>query len=715
MTARVTSLRFEHRPAGEAAFGLGERAPRLSWIASDAPDGWTQAAYEVEIIRTPWAGESATSSQVIESRESLLVAWPAEPLASREHAEVRIRVKGSEWGPWSDAAVVEAGLAPDDWTARFISPRDIGAHRTPAPAVSSTFEVPGEVAAARLHLSAHGMAEVHLNGVRVGDDWFAPGWTSYHNRVRVYAYDVTDLVSSGGNTLDVLLGNGWFRGRLGWEGKTCHYGDRLAALAQLEVVTTDGATFALATDGSWHARTTNILFDDLYDGETQDRQLPLLGAQFTPVDVLDDSVATLVAPEGPPVRVTEVVPAQRVWRSPSGKLLVDFGQNVVGFPRLTVHGLAAGSEIVITQAEVLEHDELGTRPLRSAKCTDRYLLAGDSEEVLQPHFTFHGFRYASVDGVDDLDASDIEAVVLGSGLTRTGWFESSHELVNQLHSNVVWGMRGNFLDVPTDCPQRDERLGWTGDIQVFSPTAAYLHDSFGNLSSWLKDLAAEQHEDGNVPVVIPNVISMAMPAAAWGDAATIVPWNLYLASGDAEILRRQFASMRGWVDKITSIATGDLWLGGFQFGDWLDPDAPPEQPGKAKADIDVVATACWYRCAKTVSEAALVLGESAIAADYSTLADRVKAGFQRRFVTPDGLIHSDAPTVYAQAICWGLLDDQQLRYAGDRLADLARLAGFRVSTGFIGTPLITEALTLTGHHDTAIRLVEETGCPSWLY
>ncbi len=715
MSPRPFDVRFEHRPAGEPALGLGERSPRLSWHLSDAPEGWTQAAYEVEVTRTPWAGVTTSASHVVESGERVLVDWPGAPLESRERARVRVRVKGDEWGDWSEVGVVESGLTTLDWTARFISPRGIGAHRTPAPAVGTRFEVPGEVVAARLYLSAHGLAEVHLNGSRVGEDWFTPGWTSYSHRVRSFTYDVTDLVTAGTNTIDILLGNGWYRGRLGWEGKTCHYGERLAALAQVEVVTADGAALTLATDGSWRARATHILADDLYDGEVQDLRLPLVGDDAGPVEVLDDVLDTLVAPEGPAVRITQVVDAQRVWRSPAGKLLVDFGQNVVGFPRLTVRGHAPGAEVVVRQAEVLEHDELGTRPLRTAECTDRYVLAGAAEVVLQPHFTFHGFRYAEVEGVDELDASDIEAIVLGSALTRTGWFDSSHELVNQLHSNVVWGMRGNFLDVPTDCPQRDERLGWTGDIQVFSPTAAYLHDSVGFLSSWLRDVAAEQHPDGNVPVVVPNVLDVAMPAAAWGDAATIIPWNLYRATGDAEILRRQLGSMKGWVDKITSIATGDLWLGGFQFGDWLDPDAPPDQPGRAKADLDVVATACWYRCASTVAEAARVLGEEAVVDEYASLAVRIKAAFQRRFVTPDGLIHSDAPTVYAQAICWGLLNDDQFAYAGDRLADLARLAGFRVSTGFIGTPLITEALTLTGHHDTAIRLVEETGCPSWLY
>ena len=370
-------------------------------------------------------------------------------------------------------------------------------------------------------------------------------------------------------------------------------------------------------------------------------------------------------------------------------------------------------------AEILEPSgDLHTAALRTAKATDTYVLAGPEAAVLEPRFTFHGFRYAEVSGVDDLDEADIDAVVTGSALTRTGWFECSEPLVNQLHSNVVWGMKGNFVDVPTDCPQRDERLGWTGDIQVFSPSALFLHDAFGFLSNWAADLAADQASDGTVPIVVPNALRDgmgAMPAAAWGDAATVVPWNVYALSGDVEVLRRQVGSMKAWVDKVASIATGDLWLGGFQFGDWLDPDAAPDNPADAKADPDIVASACYFHSADLTARACAVLGDEAGAEKYGRLAEAIKAAFQRAFVTPAGRMLSDSATVYAQAIVWGLLSDEQTAFAGARLADLARLASFRVSTGFVGTPLICDALSLTGHTDVAYGLLLERGCPSWLY
>jgi alpha-L-rhamnosidase len=691
--------------------------PRLSWQLREAPPNYVQQAYEVELKRNPWGTETATESYEVTSQDQVLVPWPAEPLRSQERAEVRVRVRGDgAWSAWSEPAAVEAGLLhPEDWTARWVAPREIGALGKPAPSVGVVFDVPGGVARARLHLSAHGWYEARLNNAKVTDDYFGPGWTVYQSRIRYYSYDVTMHLHTGTNHLDILLGNGWWRGHLSWARSTAVYGDRLAALVQLEIQTFDGQLVTVNTDNSWTARPTHVLSDDMYDGQTTDLRKPLLGDPPSPVDVLDDTLENLVAAESEPVRVVDILPGQKVWRSPCGKLLVDFGQNVVGFARIRPRGLQNGQQIVVRHAEVLENEELGVRPLRSAKAVDTYYASGSGEDALEPRFTFHGFRYVQVDGVDDLPVEDVEALVLSSDLERTGWFECSDDLVNQLHRNVFWGMRGNFVDIPTDCPQRDERLGWTGDIQVFSPTALYLEDAAGFLSSWLADLAAEQHEDGTVPMIVPDPVRKVFPGAAWGDAATVIPWNIYLATGDAEVLRRQLPSMTAWVDKITSVATDHLWLGGFQFGDWLDPDAPPDRPGQAKADPDVVATACYYRSADLVAKAATVVGELELAGRYADLAEDVRRAYLRRFVTEDGRILSDSSTVYAQAICWEMLGPEQRRLAGDRLAELARNAAFRISTGFVGTPLVTEALSLTGHTEIAYRLLLERGCPSWLY
>jgi alpha-L-rhamnosidase len=712
--AAPTAVRFEHR-TDEPVLGLGTATPRLSWIVPDADVAFVQEAYEIELTR---AGRAPEVIQVT-SRDQVLVPWPATPLTSRESARVRVRVRGAGMqSPWSDPATVEAGLLrTEDWTARFISPRELGGLDAPAPVLHAALDVPGEVVKARLYATAHGLYEARLNGHRVGDQVLAPGWTSYTQRLRYQTYDVTDLVREGGNELEVLQGNGWYRGRLGFRGRRGLYGDRLALLTQLEVTTSDGAVHLLSTDSSWAVRESGVLADDLYDGQRTDLRLGT-GGRTDAVEVVDADLARLVAPDGPPVRVTQTLPVTAVFSSPSGATLVDFGQNLVGWVRLRVRDQAPGQEVVVRHAEVLEGGELGVRPLRTAKATDSYLLAGAPLEVLEPSLTFHGFRYAEISGLPEVRAEDVEAVVVGSDLRRTGWFSSSDPQLDRFHENVVWGMRGNFLDVPTDCPQRDERLGWTGDIQVFAPTASFLFDSAGFLTSWLADLTAEQRPDGSVPLVVPDVIESPLPAAAaWGDAATLVPWVLYQRTGDVGLLERQLPSMRAWVDCIAGLAGVDrLWTGGFQLGDWLDPTAPHDAPFEAQADPDVVATAYLARSAEVVGLAAAVAGDADVAEKYARLAGEVRDAFAREFVTAGGRVLSDCPTVYALALEWALLrTDGQRHRAGDRLADLVRSSGFRISTGFVGTPLIMDALTNSGHLDVAHRLMLQTGCPSWLY
>ncbi|WP_405813401.1 glycoside hydrolase family 78 protein [Streptomyces sp. NBC_01390] len=706
----VAAIRFEHR---DRPLGVGVPTPRLSWQVRTDDPGWRQTAYEVEL--------DGAEVVRVESPEQILVPWPFEPLRSRAQATVRIRVaSGEKWSGWSDPATVETGLLrPENWEARFITPRDHGALDSPAPELVRTVVLRPGVVSARLYATAHGVYTASLNGTRVGDEVLAPGWTSYRHRLRYQTHDVTALLTEGANTVSVLLGNGWYRGHLGWWGARALYGDRLALLAQLEVRYADGSMDVFGTDEEWRARDTGVVADDLYKGQRTDLRFAP-GPATGPVEVLPDEEAALprlVAPEGPPVRVTEELPALRVWQSPSGRTLADFGQNVVGWVRLRVRGAEDGQEVTVRHAEVLEDEELCTRPLRTADALDTYLLADSAEAVLEPSFTFHGFRYAEITGVPDLRAEDLHAMVVGTDLRRTGWFSCSDPDLEQFHENVVRATRGNFLDVPTDCPQRDERLGWTGDIQVFSPTAAFLFDSAGFLSTWLADLAADQHPDGAVPWVIPEVLDVETPtAAAWGDAAAVVPWVLYERYGDLGVLRRQYASARAWVDKAASLTTDGVWTGGFQFGDWLDPAAPPDDPFAARTPADVVATACLIRCADVVARTADALGRSQEADKYRALAARTRAAFARVFVTPAGRIVGDSPTAYAMALQWELLaGPEQRATAGRRLADLVRTNGFRIATGFVGTPLMTDALTSAGRPDLAHRLLLEKGCPSWLY
>ncbi|MCI2957111.1 glycoside hydrolase family 78 protein [Agromyces atrinae] len=701
---------FEH--LGSPAVGIGTAAPRLSWIVPAAPAGWVQRSYRIEL--TDAAGER--HEYTIDSSESVLVAWPAAPLASRDRAVLRVAVSGAdgEWSAWSEPAVVEAGLLnTEDWVATGIA---AAADDERAPRLGTTFHVDGDVLAARLYITAHGLYRARVNGAPVDQDELAPGWTAYEERLAYQTIDVTDLVHPGRNTIDATLGNGWWRGRVGYEGRRAVYGNDRSLLAQLEVQTSTG-THIIATGDDWRSAPSAILADDLFDGQTTDLTVDV-AEPSAPVAASSFDVGTLVAQQGPGIRATELLAPVSISYPRPGVTRLDFGQNLVGRLRLTV-AEAHGEEIELRHAEVLEHGELGVRPLRTARATDRFVLPDDGgRHVLEPEFTFHGFRYAEVTGLTDLAAADIRAVVIHTALRRTGWFSSSDPLLDRLHENVVWGMRGNFVGVPTDCPQRDERLGWTGDLQVFSPTAAFLFDSTGFLSGWLDDLAAEQADDGTVPWVVPDILkNPSPPTAAWGDAAVLVPWALYRASGDTEVLRRAFASMRGWVDRVAADTTpAGLWTGGFQFGDWLDPDAPPNDPFAAKTDADLVATACFFRSADVLAQSAALIGETDAATRYAEFAERTRLAFLSEYVTASGRMVSDTVAACSLALVWDIATDDGLRAAlGDRLADLVRARDFRVSTGFVGTPLVTDALTLTGHIDVAYRLLLQTENPSWLY
>ncbi|HEU4329431.1 MAG TPA: glycoside hydrolase family 78 protein [Roseiflexaceae bacterium] len=725
--AAVAELRFEHR---RDALGIGSAQPRLSWVVEAAAPGWQQAGYALE-LRGADGGLRAETGR-IEADESHLVAWPFAPLRSRERAAVRVRVwstDGRDTG-WGAPAPVEAGLLdPADWDARFVAPDwdEDTSRPQPAPLLRREFVLRGEVAAARLYITALGVYQAQINGAPVGDHVLAPGWTSYDHRLRYQTFDVTELLRAGPNAIGATLGDGWFRGRLGYGGGRRNiYGDRLALLAQLEVTYADGSAERIVTDGTWRAATGPIGASDIYDGETYDARRERPGwslpgyddSGWSGVRLAERDLAALVAPSGPPVRRIELLSPVAISRSPSGVTLVDFGQNLVGRLRLTVQG-PAGTTITLRHAEVLEDGELSTRPLRHAAATDRYTLRGEGVETWEPSFTFHGFRYAAIEGwPGELRAADLRAVVIHSDMERTGWFACSDPLLVRLHENAVWSMRGNFLDIPTDCPQRDERLGWTGDIQVFAPTACFLYDCAGFLQSWLRDLAAEQRELGGVvPHFVPSIKEQAKPAAAWGDAAVIVPWVLYQRYGDAGVLADQFDSMCAWVDQIALVA-GErrLWDQGRQYGDWLDPAAPPERPGDARADRYVVATAYFARSADLVGQAARVLGREAEAARYEALAAEVRAAFSDEYVSPNGRVVSDVPTAYALALAFALLPAQrQRRHAGERLAALVREGGYRISTGFVGTPLICDALCDAGEHDTAFRLLMQRECPSWLY
>ncbi|MEW9548269.1 family 78 glycoside hydrolase catalytic domain [Nonomuraea sp. NPDC050783] len=723
-TLHVNAPTFEHH---RDPLGIGEPEPRLSWTVTTGIPGWVQRAYEIDL------GDGLTTGRV-ESAESVLVPWPGPALGSRQRRGARVRVHGadgsaSDWSPWS---AVETGLLePADWRASAAAPPLdlLGAPDGPALLLRRDFTTRAPVEHARLYVTAHGTYEIELNGRVVGDDVLAPGWSSYGHRLRYRTHDVTALLREGPNTVGATLADGWYRGRVGFQaGKTDLYGDRTALIAQLEITYADGTTDVVVTDGQWRCASGPVTAAGLYDGEKHDARLEPRGwsepgfddSAWTPADALPHDPALLVAPTGPPVRRTEILRPAGVLTGPAGETILDFGQNIAGRLRIRVQG-PAGHTVTLRHAEVLENGALALRPLRNAAALDQYTLRGDAgPETWEPRFTTHGFRYAQIDGWPGaFDPADVVAVVCHTDMRPTGDFDCSEPLLNRLHDNVRWSMRGNYVDLPTDCPQRDERLGWTGDLQVFAPAAAFLYDCAGPLASWLADLAAEQRELGTVPPYVPWVPLLFPPVAtaAWGDAAVLVPWLLHQRTGDLGLLRAQYPSMTAWVDQVAGLAGEDhLWDEGFQFGDWLDPAAPPDDPGRARTDHALVATAYHAWSARVVADTAALLGHSADAARYGELAEAVRAAFRREFVTPSGRLACDTQTAYALALHLDLLDgDGQRERAGRRLAELVAEDGHRIGTGFVGTPLICDALASAGAYDTAYALLTQRACPSWLY
>lgn len=696
--------------------------PRISWAVSRAPEAWHQLAAEVS-LSTP----TGTSTAAIEGGDQVHVAWPFAPLRARGSGQLRVRVKDAAgWSEWSAPTPVFATFLDEgEWSAEFVGLAEPQFPAHPA-LLRHTFEVREGLIRATWYATAKGAYQAWINGGEVDDQILKPGWTPYQYRLIHESTDVTSLLAPGANAIGIALTGGWYCEEFGFQGQSGpFYGTQPSVAGQLLLEYADGTSQWVRTDETWRASGSGPwVRAGLYPGETFDARrmidgwsnpLPLAEA-WDPVSVIEPG--PVPGPRtSPAVRVTQRVPVQQVLTSPSGKMLLDFGQNLVGRLRITVNG-REGDVVTLRHAEVLDGGELGVRPLRRATSTDTFLLAGGAEETFAPRFTFHGFRYAEITGwPGEFDAADVTAEVIGSDMRRTGWFTCSDPMVDRLHENVVWGMRSNFLYLPTDCPQRDERFGWTGDIQVFAPTASFLYDCDSFLASWLHDLALEQEASGGVPFIVPDVLgSGTVPAAAWGDAATVVPSVLWERFADRGVMVAQYPSMKAWVEQLLAVA-GErlLWEGGFQFGDWVDPDAPHDHPAKAKTDPDLVASAYLYRSTELLAGAAALLGFDDDAARYGVLAARIKEAWLREYLTPGGRLMSDAQTAYALAIEFRLAEGDTLAQMGRRLAELVRRDGYRIGTGFVGTPLIADALSGTGHVAQAGRMLLQTECPSWLY
>jgi alpha-L-rhamnosidase len=697
--------------------------PVLAWRLETARGGVLQLAYELQRAADADFGQAAISSGRM-AADFPSGPLPGVPLASREVVWCRVRVWTDRGVTgWSDPLRLEGGLyRAEDWVARPVSPVSNAGQREPAavPQLRRSFGVGKGLVSARLYVSALGIHETWLNGRPVSADLFDPGWTEYRQRLLYSAYDVTAFLVEGENVLAAVVGDGWWRGNLTWMERRAVYGDTTGFLAQLELAYADGSRTVVATDDNWRGATGSLRRADIYDGCIVDQRLEQEGWREPSFDDGGwERVRVLPLPAAleqrsfPAVRIVQVREAELAERT-AGVISVDCRQNLTGFLRLTVSARSSGT-VTVRHAEVLEPDgSLHTAPLRTARATDEYrVLPG--RPVLAPCLTYHGFRHAEIALDEGIELEKVEVCVLSSDLAEIGHFACSDPWLERLYENIRWSQRGNFFAIPTDCPQRDERLGWTGDIQVFAPTACANFDSRAFLASWLVDLALDQVPDGRVPSTVPNVIQgheHEFAGVGWGDAATLVPWALYEAYGDRAVLARQFGSMCAWVDWAASRRGRDgTWSGDPHLGDWLDPGAPPDRPDQATTDRDAIASAYLAHSARTVARAAQVLGHTDLANRYGALAGSVAAATWGKW--RDAL--QTTQTGCALAIEFEIAPPEEIAGIGERLAALVDRDGGRIATGFLGTPLVLPALSRAGRSDAAYKLLLNEDSPGWLY
>ncbi len=709
--------------------GLDITQPRFSWQLVSTKRNVMQTAYELKVATNPAIkGKDTWTTGKINSDQSVLIPYAGTPLKSgtRYYWQVRVWDNQGNASAWSTPAWWQAALLDSsDWKASWITAGfDEDAQRA-SPLFRKEFHNGKKIRSATAYITAHGMYEAQINGKRVGDAYLTPGWTSYNKRLQYQVYDVTDLLQQGNNAIGVTLGNGWYRSYLAWSEGKDHYGNDIALLLQLEITYTDGTTQTVLSDESWKSSTGAIRYSEIYHGETIDAREEKKGwttagyddKTWTHVLKSKASRSVLVATYNEPVKKHETFKALRIFKTPKGEQVVDFGQNLVGWVVIKAQG-KSGDKITLSHAEVL--DKFGNfyiDNLRAAKAQNNYILSGEGVETFEPHFTWQGFRYMKIEGYPgELKPENITAVALYSDMKPTGTFTSSNALLNQLQHNIEWGLKGNFLDVPTDCPQRDERLGWTGDAQAFSRTASFLQGVGNFFDKWMKDVAADQLPTGSIPHVIPNVLGNQGGSAGWADVSTIIPWNMYLAYGDKQILEQQFPSMKKWVDYMTSQSTNNLWNKGGHFGDWLFYSINNDLDGRSAVTDKYLIAQCFYaHSTQLLIKAANVLGKTDEAATYTALLNKIKDAFQKEYTTPNGGTTSNTQTSYALALQFDILPEAQRQQAADRLVKNIKQYGNHLSTGFLGTPYLCHVLSRFGHTDMAYTLLLQETYPSWLY
>lgn len=698
--------------------GIDEVQPRFSWKLESDQNNTIQTAYQLTVSN----GEVMWDTGKVESDQSILVEYMGALFEAKTEYKWDVTVWDNHGESAEASAEFETGLLKGnafEGKANWIT-HGFAKEETASPVFTKTFNIAKPVVKARLYATALGVYEAEVNGIKADDTYFAPGWTSYHKRLQYQTYAI-DQLHEGKNEIRFTLGKGWYSGPLGFTPTPNHYGDTTALLAMLVITYEDGTEEFIGTDESWNVTAGVIRFSEIYDGETQDwtSEETLTGK----AQLFDHGFDTLIAQENEPVRCLCTLVAAKEFTAPNGEHLFDFAQNLTGWVQVRVHG-RKGQKITLRHAESLdENGNFYTDNLSFAKATDTYILNGE-EQTLRPHFTFHGFRYVCLEGLEEGQNIELTACHLSSDLKEAGNFSCSDERINRLYQNIVWGQRDNYLDVPTDCPQRSERLGWTGDATAFTPTAVFHQNIMPFMRKWLRDLAADQDPATGAPQVVPDVLSDGATggqngAAYWGDVTTVVPWTLYETYGDKRVLSEQYESMKIWTEYVRrQCADSGLWHAGFQYADWLGLDAEMNglaEPRKGATDDYFVANACWLWTLQIMTDTAKVLGNTEDENTYRSLREKVLAAFRDEYVTKTGRLVSETQTAMVLALHFGLVEDQFRKAVADRLETNIAAHKTHLTTGFIGTPYLCLALSDNGKHDIAGKLLLQEENPGWLY
>ena len=736
-TLAQTSIRQLLTETRENPVGIDQAHPRFSWQLTAEQRNVKQTAYELRVGEDSAAltqgKQLLWSSGTIHSDASTYLPYEGDSLQSGQRYYWQVRVTDSQGNTtdWSAPAYWQMGLLhpATEFQAQWIGPgyaEDAG--QRPSPYFRKAFTVPTDkkIRSATAYITAHGMYEAYLNGQRIGDAYLTPGWTSYNHRLQYQTYDVTEQLQAGDNALGAVLGSGWYRGYLGFQDQKDTYGSDISLLFQLDIRYEDGSTESIVSDDSWKSSVGPILRSEIYHGETYDARQAMAGwaqvgfddTAWKGVTLQDYSKDELLATYNEPIRKQETVQPQSIFTTPAGEVVADFGQNLVGWVQLTTQG-SAGDSITLYHAEVLDKEgNFYTENLRTAQQQNTYILQGGESETFEPHFTFQGFRYVKIEGFPgELTPENLTAVALYSDMTPTGEFTTSDELINQLQHNIQWGQKGNFLDVPTDCPQRDERLGWTGDAQAFFRTAAYNMNVHNFFTKWMQDVAADQLPTGSVPFVVPNVLGeRAAGSAGWADVATIVPWEMYRLYGDQQALADQYETMKKWINYMRDQSKDYLWQSGSHFGDWLFYRPDDDNSGRAAVTDKYLIAQCFFaHSTQYLINAAQALSKAEDVTEYTELLGHVKDAYQREYLTPSGRLVSGTQTAYVLALHFDMLPEALREQAADRLVANIRDYDTHLTTGFLGTPYLCHVLSRFGHADVAYELLMQKTYPSWLY